>query len=70
MTVLHVAIFRKPFLPIRYTATRLQSITLYHSTPYGLQETENGYEEGSFRGAHFRRGIAATLQLTQSAESI
>ena len=36
---------------------------------YAFHNTENGYEEGWLRGAYFRRGIAATPQLTQNAES-
>jgi hypothetical protein len=38
-------------------------------TRYAFSKTENRYEEGSFRGADFRRGIAATPQLTQNAAS-
>ncbi|MEO8271556.1 MAG: hypothetical protein ABI557_17665, partial [Aureliella sp.] len=37
------SIFCKPFLPIGDTENSLYSITRYHSTPYELQKTENGY---------------------------
>jgi hypothetical protein len=53
MTVLHVAIFSKPFLPVLTTETDAESLTRCGCRSCAFYKTENDYEEGLFRGAHF-----------------
>ena len=66
----YASIFSKAFLPLSPTETDAESLNTCIYYTYAFRQTENGYEEGLFRGACFRRGISETLQLTQNAESI